>query len=98
MHIHSMGVNPAGFYAASEGERAANAQRAAEVRKKLLKSAAQIEDATPEETLLISQWLDGRHSQTESVEDRGNPPRLRVEATVDCWGRGVAGGERRRFG
>ena len=43
MHIHSMGVNPAGFYAASEGERAANAQRAAEVRKKLLKSAAQID-------------------------------------------------------
>ena len=70
MHIHSMGVNPANFYATSEGERAASAQRAAEVRKKLQKGAAQIEGAaTPEETLMISQWLDARHSQTESTEE-----------------------------
>jgi hypothetical protein len=70
MHIHSMGVNPADFYAASQEERAANAQRAAEVRKKLLKGAAQIEGAsTPEETLLISQWLDGQHSLTESAAE-----------------------------
>jgi hypothetical protein len=65
-----MGVNPTGFYAASQGERAANEQRAAEVRKKLLRGAGQIDSAaTPEETLLINQWLDGRHSQTESAEE-----------------------------
>jgi hypothetical protein len=71
MHIHGhpMSVNPADFYAACQGEMAANAQRAAEVRRKLLKVAAQIEDATPEETLLISQWLDARHSQTESADE-----------------------------
>jgi hypothetical protein len=70
MHIHSMGVNPTGFYAASQGERAANEQRAAEVRKKLLKSGALADGAaTPEETLLISQWLDARHSQTQSAEE-----------------------------
>jgi hypothetical protein len=72
MHIHgnTMSVNPTNFYAASQGEGAANAQRAAEVRKKLLKSGALIDGAaTPEETLMISQWLDGRHSQSESAEE-----------------------------
>ena len=71
MHIHgnSMAVNAANFYAAAQGERAAAAQRAAEVRKKLLKGASEIEGATtPEETLMISQWLDSRHSQTESED------------------------------
>jgi hypothetical protein len=65
-----MNVNPANFYAASQGESAANAQKAAEVRKKLLNGAGQIEGAsTPEETQMISHWLDGRHSQTESSEE-----------------------------
>jgi len=41
--------------------------RAAEVRKNLLKSAAEIAGAAaPEETLLIGQWLDSRPSQAES--------------------------------
>jgi hypothetical protein len=69
MHIHgnSMTVNAANFYAAAQGERAAAAQRVFDVRKKLLKGAAEIEGAaTPEETLMIGQWLDSRHSQTES--------------------------------
>ena len=73
MHIHGqhpMSVNPADFYAASQGQRAVEAQRAAEVRKKLLKNGAQIDGAaTPEETLMISQWLDARQSQTESAEE-----------------------------
>jgi hypothetical protein len=71
MHIHgnSMNVNAANFYSAAEGEKAAAAQRAADVRKKLLKSASEIEgSATPEETLLIGQWMDGRHSQVQSEE------------------------------
>ena len=70
MHIHgnSMSVNVASLYSAAQGERAAASQRAAEVRKKLLKSASGIEgDSSPEETLLIGHWLDsrqdGRHSQ-----------------------------------
>jgi hypothetical protein len=58
-------VNP--YYAAAEN--AAARQRAAETRKKLLKSAAEIEGAaTAEETLLIGQWLDSRPSQVESEE------------------------------
>jgi len=65
MHIHGglTNVQAANFYAAAQGERAAAAQRAAETRKKLLKSAPAIGgEASAEETLLIGQWLDGRHS------------------------------------
>ncbi len=71
MHIHgnSMAVNPADFYSAAQGERAAAAQRAADVRKRLLKRASEIEGAaTPEESLLIGQWIDSRHSQVQSED------------------------------
>lgn len=61
MHIHSMAVNQANLYSAAQGERAAELQKAAEVRKKLLKAAAQADSAaTPEETLLINHWIDTR--------------------------------------
>ncbi len=65
MHIHpsAIGLNPINTYAAGN-ERAAAAQRAAEVRKRLLKAAqSAAAAATPEENLLIGQWLDSRHSQ-----------------------------------
>ncbi len=71
MHIHgnSMAVNSANFYSAGQGEKAAAAQRAAELRRKLLKSAAEAEGAaSPEESLLIGQWMDARHSQVQSEE------------------------------
>lgn len=71
MHIHgnSMSINAMNFYSAAQGEKAAAAQRAAEVRKKLLKSSSQIEGgATPEEALLIGHWLDSRHSQVQSED------------------------------
>lgn len=71
MHIHgnSMAVNAASFYSASENERTAATQRAAEVRKKLLKGAAETDgSATPEETLMIGQWMDSRHSQVQSED------------------------------
>ena len=67
MHIHSaaMGLQPTSIYVAGN-ERAAAAQRAAEVRKRLLKSAQKVDEeaaADPDATLLIGQWLDSRHSQ-----------------------------------
>ena len=67
MHIHGnpMSINPVNPYAAA-AEKAAAAQRAADVRKRLLKSAASAAAATPEETLMIGQWLDSRHSQVRS--------------------------------
>jgi hypothetical protein len=71
MHIHgnSMAVNAANLYFAAQDEGAAAAQRAAEIRKKLLKGALQIDGtSTPEETLLIGQWMDPRHSQVQSED------------------------------
>jgi hypothetical protein len=65
MHIHlsAIGLHSINISAAGS-ERAAAAQRAAEVRKRLLKAAQEAApDATPEESLLIGQWLDSRHSQ-----------------------------------
>lgn len=67
MHIHpaAPGLQATNSYGLAN-ERTANAQRAADVRKKLLK-AGQTSDlevnADPDATLLVGQWLDSRHSQ-----------------------------------
>jgi hypothetical protein len=67
MHIHpaAIGLQPISSYAAGN-ERAAAAERAAEIRKRLFKSAQSGEDEAttdPDANLLIGQWLDSRHSQ-----------------------------------
>ena len=73
IHVNSMTVNAANFYSATQEERAAAAQRAARVRKKLIRSASEIESAaSPEETLMIGQWMDLRHSQVQSEEQYPN--------------------------
>jgi hypothetical protein len=75
MHIHgnSMTVNAANFYSATQEERAAAARRAASVRKNLIRSASEMEGtASPEETLMIGQWMDSRHSQVQSEEQYYN--------------------------
>jgi hypothetical protein len=65
-----MSINAASFYSAAQNEKTAAAQRAADVRKKLLKGASEIQDAsTPEEALLIGQWMDSRHSQVQSQDE-----------------------------
>jgi hypothetical protein len=72
MHIHgnSMAVNTANFYGTGQNEKTAAARRAANLRKKLLKVAAEIEGAaTPEESLLIGQWMDSRHSRLQSEDE-----------------------------
>lgn len=66
MHIHGnfMNLHSASLDSATNSERAAAAQRAAETRKKLLNKALDLNgQASPEETLLIGNWLDARHSQ-----------------------------------
>jgi hypothetical protein len=71
MHIHrnSLAVVAADIYSSAQAERAAAAKQAAEVRKKLLKGASEIGNtATPEETLMIGQWTDSRHSQLQSQD------------------------------
>jgi hypothetical protein len=65
MHIHpaAVGFHSINTYAAGN-DRSAAAQRAAEVRKRLLKSAQSIEsDTDADATLLVGQWLDSRHSE-----------------------------------
>ncbi len=70
MHIHGnqLNVNAVNPFSAA-ADHAAAAQRAADIRKKLVKSASEIEGAaSPEESLLIGQWMDSRHSQVQSEE------------------------------
>jgi hypothetical protein len=59
MHIHgnSMAINQANPYSAAQIDRAAAAQKAIDVRKKLLKTTSEIE-ASPEETFMLGHWLD----------------------------------------
>jgi hypothetical protein len=74
MHIHgnSMNLNAANSYSVGNGEKSAAAERAAEVRRRLLKSAAGVDNtASPDEAQLIGHWLDSRHGQMEG--DAGYP-------------------------
>ena len=71
MHIHasSMNMNSASLYSAAGAEKAAAAQRAADLRRKLMKSASDIEGiSSPDEAFMIGQWMDSRHSQVESPD------------------------------
>ncbi|MGB8030693.1 MAG: hypothetical protein WCF30_13650 [Terracidiphilus sp.] len=65
MHIHPSAIGLRSINTSAAGnERAAAAQGAVEVRKRLLKAAQSAAAApTPEENLMIGQWLDSRHSQ-----------------------------------
>jgi hypothetical protein len=93
MHIHPSAVGQHSINTGAAGnERAATAQRAAEVRKRLLKSAQMFESeaaSDPDATLFICQWsgngtgqgLDSRHSQAlpdhEDLDtDSGKDPDL----------------------
>jgi hypothetical protein len=68
MHIHgnSMNFQITGISSASAAANEAARQRAAEVRRKLMRSATEIEGegiSSPEEAFLIGQWMDSRNSQ-----------------------------------
>jgi hypothetical protein len=70
MHIHGSQMNPNAVnpYSAA-AEKAVAAQRAADVRKKLMKSATDIEGvSSPEEAFMVGQWMDSRHSQVQSQD------------------------------
>lgn len=60
MHTNgnSMNINPATFYSVGNGEKFAP-ERAAAVRRRLLKNSSILDDAaTPEESLLLGHWLE----------------------------------------
>jgi hypothetical protein len=70
MHIQrsQMNLNAVNPYSAA-AEKALSAQRAAAVRKKLLKSARGIEGASsPEEAFMVGRWMDSRYSQGQNEE------------------------------
>lgn len=65
MRIHGiqMNIGTVNPYTAA-AEKAVAKQRAGAVRKKLAKSAREIEGASsPEEAFMIGRWMDSRYSQ-----------------------------------
>lgn len=68
MHIHtsSMHLNTLNPYSAA-AEKAAAAQRAADVRRKLMKSAGDVEGvASPDEAVMVSRWMEPQGSAQQS--------------------------------
>jgi len=81
MHIHSNHMTPGitNPYVVAAAEKAAASERAAKVRKKLLKSAAKVDSiAVPDEDLLIGKWMVQRNSPTQE-EDAIYRPNSTVE-------------------
>lgn len=74
MHIHGSNANnyAASLHSAGNDVRAIAAQRASEVRKRLLKSG-QIGEAelSPDRLLMIRRWLGNRQGQGQT-DDRGS--------------------------
>lgn len=67
MHIHAnrMNLNAVNPYSAA-AEKAAATQRAADVRKKLVKSAIDIEGAAnPDEAFMLGRWKNSRQGQPQ---------------------------------
>jgi hypothetical protein len=71
MHIHGNQLNLNTINPYSEAaEKALAAQRAAEVRKKLLKDASDIEGiSSPEESTLLGLWMASGHGQAQGDPD-----------------------------
>jgi hypothetical protein len=73
MHIHGQipNANAAGFFGISSGDRSAQAQRAAETRKKLLKAGQSADSAVadPNAELLVGRWMGSSPVQATSGDD-----------------------------
>lgn len=73
MHIHGQlpNIQSADFYSIANAERA---QRAAEVRKRLLKVSESVAGgASPEETLLIGNWLQAAPKAVTAEDEYREP-------------------------
>jgi hypothetical protein len=80
MHIHGANTNSSAINLHSSGNdmRAVAAQRAAEVRKRLLKNGQSVEsELSPDQVSMVRQWLSNRSGQGKN-DDRnasgGNEP------------------------
>ena len=75
MHIHGSHMPPdAGLYAAAAAEKAAAAQRASEVRKKLIRSASKLEgEANARQVSMVGQEAEEDSGQRQARKQRLAP-------------------------
>jgi hypothetical protein len=88
MHDHGTQMNmyPVNAYSAA-AENALAAQRAADVRKKLAKSAASVEGAaSPEEDFMIGQWTEGAHGAAINPVDSPSEDEYHATGKVPDFG------------
>jgi hypothetical protein len=79
MHIHgsSMNFNQMGLSGAAGAERAAAAQKAAELRGKLAAAATASAASDPQETLMIGQWNEAQNAGANPLSVAGRSPDFR---------------------
>jgi hypothetical protein len=65
MHIHGSQMNSSAINPYASADRAAASARAADVRKRLMKTAATDGIDDPEQTLMIGKWLGGAQGRTD---------------------------------
>lgn len=65
MHIHGSQMNSSAINLYAAADRAAAAQRAADVRKKLMKTGAAEGVEDTEETLMVGKWLGAAQGQSD---------------------------------
>lgn len=99
MHIHasSMNFNGANLHNAAAADKAASAQRASDVRKKLLKSGMDMDAGLdPEASFLIGRWPEGdsRQGQGQNQGQRRTSTPVKTQLTneqqtdahITVWG------------
>ena len=76
MHIHSNSMNFNALDSYSVIEQKAAAQRAADVRKKLMQNAQNINgELTPEANLMVDRWTDTQQSLIQDPYKTPEPPK-----------------------
>jgi len=73
MHIHGnpMQSSGASLYSALAADKAVAARRAAEARKKLMKSGLDMDDElNPEVDFMVGRWLEGDSRQQQGQKQR----------------------------
>ncbi len=73
MHIHAsfMNMNSATLYSAAGADKAATAQRAADVRKRLMKSPSAMEGPSrPDEAFILGQWMNSQPGQPQNQDQQ----------------------------
>jgi N-methylhydantoinase B/oxoprolinase/acetone carboxylase alpha subunit len=81
MHIHGnlLNSNAASLYsAAAAAEKAASAQRVADVRKKLMEGALNIDGELNAEEILIRQWSEGNSNRGQGQDQPRSPKNTRT--------------------